>query len=71
MTPRYLTIALALVAGLAVTPAWAQNDATLVQFDAVKREPLNQTFSVIGRLVGRHTCGVEERVAGAVAGISV
>ena len=71
MTPRYLTIALALVAGLAVTPAWAQNDATLVQVDAVKREPLNQTFMVIGRLVARQRGDVAARVAGPVAEMRV
>ena len=71
MTPRYLTIALALVAGLAVTPAWAQNDATLVQVDAVIREPLNQTFMVIGRLVARQRGDVAARVAGPVAEMRV
>ena len=71
MTPRYLTFALALVAGLAVTPAWAQNDATLVQVDAVKREPLNQTFMVIGRLVARQRGDVAARVAGPVAEMRV
>ena len=71
MTPRYLTIALALVAGLAVTPAWAQNDATLVQVDAVKRQPLSQTFMVIGRLVARQRGDVAARVAGPVAELRV
>ncbi|MFP6731172.1 MAG: efflux RND transporter periplasmic adaptor subunit [Alphaproteobacteria bacterium] len=71
MIPRYLILALALVASVAATPARAQDEATLVQVDAVKREPLRQTFTVIGRLVARQRGDVAARVAGPVAEMRV
>ena len=69
-------MALVVIAGLAATPApthiaWAQNAATPVQVDAVKREPLSQTFTVIGRLVARQRGDVAARVAGPVAELRV
>ncbi|MCH7943989.1 MAG: efflux RND transporter periplasmic adaptor subunit [Proteobacteria bacterium] len=72
MTPRYLIFALAVIAGLAWTPvAWAQSKAALVQIDAVIREPLRQTFTVIGRLVSRQRGDVAARIAGPVAELRV
>ncbi len=76
MTTRSLKIALAVIAGLAALPALtpslrAQDDATQVQVDAVKIEPLNQTFTVIGRLVARQRGDVAARIAGPVAALHV
>ena len=76
MTPRYLIIALVVIAGFAATPAWtpvawAQKQAALVQIDAVIRELLSQTFTVIGRLVSRQRGDVAARIAGPVAELRV
>ena len=56
---------------VAATPARAQSEVTLVEVDAVIREPLNQTFTVIGRLVARQRGDVAARVAGPVAELRV
>lgn len=64
-------MALAIIAGLAVMPALAQEEATPVQVDAVKREPLSQTFTVIGRLVARQRGAVAARIAGSVTELRV
>ncbi len=76
MTPRILNLTLAVIAGLAAMLALpyiagAQNAATPVQIDAVKRQPLSQTFTVIGRLVARQRGDVAARVAGPVAELRV
>ena len=76
MTSRSFKIALAVIAGLAALPALtsslqAQDDATQVQVDAVKIEPLNRTFTVIGRLVARQRGDVAARIAGPVAELHV
>ncbi len=64
-------MALAAIAGLAVMPALAQEVATPVRVDAVLREPLNQTFTVIGRLVARQRGEVAARIAGSVTEMRV
>ncbi len=64
-------MALAMIAGLAVMPALAQEEATLVRVDAVIREPLSQTFTVIGRLVARQRGDVAARIAGSVTELRV
>ena len=71
MTSRSLPLALALIAGVLAGSAWAQNAATQVEVDAVTREPMSQTFTVIGRLVARQRGDVAARVAGPVAELRV
>ena len=71
MTSKSLISALALIAGILATPAWAQNAATPVEVDAVTREPLSQTFTVIGRLVARQRGDVAARIAGPVTELRV
>lgn len=76
MTPRNLKLTLAVLASLAATLAppyiaRAQNAVTSVLIDAVKREPLNQTFTVIGRLVARQRGDVAARIAGLVVELRV
>ena len=72
MTPRSLISALALIAGVALAPsAWTQEKATAVQVDVIKREPLSQTFTVIGRLVARMRGDVAARIAGPVVEMRV
>jgi len=62
-------------AGLALAilsaPALAQPRATVVQVDAVRREPLVQTVPVLGRLVPRQEGDVAARVSGPVARVAV
>ncbi|MCH9020451.1 MAG: biotin/lipoyl-binding protein [Proteobacteria bacterium] len=74
MRARNLVIA----AFLLGAPAWlsppgaaAQETGALVQVDAVKREPLSQRFTVIGRLVARQRGMVAARVEGPVAELRV
>ncbi len=66
---RLLVILVVLIA-VAYLPARAQDapaDATLVVVDAVKREPLTQTFTVIGRIVVSQRGVVAARTVGSVA----
>jgi multidrug resistance efflux pump len=66
---RFIVILVALFVASGL-PAWAQNapaDATLVVVDAVTREPLSQTFSVIGRIVASQRGVVAARTQGSVA----
>ncbi len=76
MRTRKLVVAAVLLGA----PAWllppppgaaAQEAGTLVQVDTVKREPLSQKFTVIGRLVARQRGVVAARVEGPVAALRV
>lgn len=58
------------VAALAAPPAAAQ-ETVAVKVDAVKRQPMSQTFTVIGRLVARRHGVVAARVEGAVTALAV
>lgn len=72
MNPRYIIIILAILAALsASTAVRAQRAATLVQVDAIIREPLSQTFTVLGRLVARQRGVAAARVAGPVVEMRV
>ena len=70
---RLAAAALMVAAGLtAALPAAAQKSfATPVGVDEVRREPLNQTVAVIGRLVARQAGVVAARARGPVAEIRV
>ena len=48
-----------------------RSKATVVVVDAVKRQPLSQTFTVIGRLVARQRGVVAARTRGPVAELRV
>lgn len=68
---RGILSAVGLAAALAGAPALAQPRATVVQVDAVRREPLVQTVPVLGRLVPRQEGDVAARVRGPVARVAV
>ncbi len=83
-TPRFPTKSRAGVAGrlaavilgalalsLPAAPAPAQQAPVVVGVDAVLREPLRQTVSVIGRLVSNQKAVVAARIKGPVAAIKV
>ncbi|MEM7044499.1 MAG: efflux RND transporter periplasmic adaptor subunit [Pseudomonadota bacterium] len=64
-----------LLAGLVMAPAAmsaiAQERPALVQVDAVRIEPLNQTRPVLGRIVTKRQGQVAARVGGLVTGVKV
>lgn len=62
-----ILVALFVASGLPSRAQDAPGDATLVVVDAVKREPLSQTFSVIGRIVASQRGVVAARTRGSVA----
>jgi RND family efflux transporter MFP subunit len=69
MIPRFLSC---LLAGLlAISAAYAQEDAVVVGVDEVVVEQVNETASVIGRFVSRQSGTVATEVEGAVAEIFV
>lgn len=68
----WLLIAAAIWPAVAPRPAAAQADAAVtVRVDQVVRETLDQTFSVIGRLVARRRGVIAARVSGPVAEVAV
>ncbi|MFQ5958908.1 MAG: efflux RND transporter periplasmic adaptor subunit [Alphaproteobacteria bacterium] len=74
-THRFIVL-VALAATVLPLPVLAQDSGTpenavTVAVDAVRREPLSQTFTVIGRLVARQRGVVATRTRGAVAELSV
>lgn len=62
-----------LVAGLALAPTFtlAQGGPTMVQVDAVRTEPLNQTAPVLGRIVTDREGDLAARIEGPVDSIEV
>lgn len=72
MHMHYVSIVSVLyLTALALTPAIAQEQPALVQVDAVRIEPLNQTRPVLGRIVTKRQGQVAARVGGLVASVEI
>lgn len=68
---RVLAAPVLFLAALAITPAIAQERPALVQVDAVRIEPLNQTRPVLGRIVTKRQGQVAARVGGLVTSVEI
>ncbi|MGI9509589.1 MAG: efflux RND transporter periplasmic adaptor subunit [Geminicoccaceae bacterium] len=71
MTTRYLVFPSILLALGMATAAIAQDGPALVQVDAVRIEPLDQTRPVLGRIVTKRQGEVAARVGGLVTRVDV
>ncbi len=66
-----LRFAFFLLPFLAITPVVAQDQPALVQVDAVRIEPLDQTRPLLGRIVTKRQGQVAARVGGLVSAVAV